>query len=124
MVSDMHFIPEDDLFDEEIGEFIEECLSSSDSEEMPMENFVDQTRLESDSPQLVPSSVSCFNNITPLVLPGLQDSKPLKELFMEPSAISSSATILPSLWPLSDSSRTSYHSGEESTTGEKKVERR
>ena len=94
--ADMHFIPGDELFDEEIGDFIEECLSTSDSDDTPVDTYV---------------------------LPRVHISNHLQEL--EPAPTPSNAIVPPSsIWSLCDSFRAGYPSGEESITGEKKVERR
>jgi hypothetical protein len=92
------------LFDDEIGEFIEECLSTSDSDDTPIDNYIEQPNAFSafEQVQLITSSVSS----------------------MAPVLANTTVVSPASIWPMCESSRGGSSSGDESVTGEKKVERR
>ena len=100
----------DELFDEDIGDFISECLSpTSDSDDTPVNSYKEQPNTVADGiepfpPQLVTSSV------------------PIQSLT---SRLSDVAIVSPtSNWPMYDSSRNGSSSCEDSSSGGKKVERR
>jgi hypothetical protein len=101
------YLPEDELlFDDEIGEFIEECLSTSDSDDTPIDNYIEQ-----------PNAFSAFEQVPPQLITSSVSS-------MAPVLANTTVVSPASIWPMCDSSRGGSSSGDESVTGEKKVERR
>jgi len=98
------YLHEDELlFDDEIGEFIEECLSTSDSDYTPIDNYIEQ-----------PNAFSAFEQVPPQLITST----------MTPVLANTTVVSPASIWPMCDSSRGGSSSGDESVTGEKKVERR